>query len=164
VVALALYQWWVLLHLVGVAGFLATHGVSMFVMYRVRRVGGDRTRIAEMISLSRSTVTPMYVFLGMLLLGGVVAGVQSHSFNDWWIWEAIIVLVLATGAMYGLAKPHMNRLLEACTVRPSGVPRVSDEELADLLDGPRTALITAIGAGALVVILYLMIFKPGIRF
>lgn len=162
--AFVFYQWWVLLHLVGVAGFLATHGVSMFVMYRVRAVGGNRERIAEMISLSRSTVIPMYVFLGLLLLGGIVAGLQNDWFNDWWIWEAIVVLLIATGAMYGLAKPHMNRLLEACTVRPSGVPRVSDEELHELLSGPRTSLITLIGAGGLVVILYLMIFKPGIRF
>jgi cytochrome bd-type quinol oxidase subunit 2 len=164
VYAIALYQWWVLLHLVGVAGFLATHGVSMFVLYRVRAVGGNRDRIAEMISLSRSTVIPMYVFLGVLLLGGVVAGVQGDWFSSWWIWEAIVVLLIATGAMYALAKPHMDRLLEACTVRPSGVPRVSDEELAELLSGARTHLITAIGAGALVVILYLMIFKPGTRF
>jgi cytochrome bd-type quinol oxidase subunit 2 len=164
VYALALYQWWVLLHLVGVAGFLATHGVSMFVMYRVRAVGGNRDRIADLIALSRSTVIPMYAFLGMLLLGGIVAGLQNDWFNDWWIWEAIVVLLITTGAMYGLAKPHMNRLLEACTVRPSGVPRVSDEELNELLSGPRTTLVTAIGAGALIVILYLMIFKPGIRF
>jgi cytochrome bd-type quinol oxidase subunit 2 len=164
VYAFAFYQWWVLLHLVGVAGFLATHGVSMFVLYRVRGVGGNRERIAEMISLSRSTIVPMYVFLGMLLLGGIVSGVQGDWINDWWIWEAIVVLLIATGAMYALAKPHMDRLLEACTVRPSGVPRVSDEELAGILSGPRTTLITAIGAGALLVILYLMIFKPGIRF
>jgi cytochrome bd-type quinol oxidase subunit 2 len=162
--AFALYQWWVLLHIVGVAGFLATHGVSMFVLYRVRAVSGNRDRIADLISLSRASVTPMYVFFLMLLVGGVVAGVQGDWFNDWWIWEAIVVLLLATGAMYGLAKPHMDRLLEACTVRPSGVPRVSDEELNELLSSPRTTLVTAIGAGALLVILYLMIFKPGIRF
>ncbi len=157
-------RWWLLLHLVGVVGFVGSHGVSMFALLRVGKVGGSRERISELIAFSRSTVTPMYISLGLLLLGGIVTGAQTDSFNDWWIWEAIVVLVVATGFMVAVAKPYMSRLLEACTVRPSGVPRVSDEELQELLSGPTNRIVTAIGSVALVVILYLMIFKPGVRF
>ena len=74
------------------------------------------------------------------------------------------MLVVATGFMLAVAKPYMSRVLEACTVRPSGVPRVSDEELQELLSGPTNRIVSAIGSVALVVILYLMIFKPGVRF
>jgi hypothetical protein len=156
-------QWWLLLHIVGVVGFVASHGVSMFALLRVGKVGGNRERISELIAFSRSTVVPMYISLGLLLLGGIVTGTQTDAFNDWWIWEAIVVLVVATGFMMAVAKPYMSRLLEACTVRPSGVPRVSDEELQELLSGPTTRIVSAIGSVALVVILYLMIFRPGVR-
>ena len=47
-----------------------------------------------------------------------------------------------------------------CQLRPSGVPRVSDEELATVLRSSRAYLITAIGVIGMLAILYLMIFKP----
>jgi hypothetical protein len=40
------------------------------------------------------------------------------------------------------------------------VPRVSDEELGEVLRSGRAHLITAIGVVGLLAILYLMIFKP----
>jgi hypothetical protein len=49
-------------------------------------------------------------------------------------------------------------------VRPSGVPRTSDEELTALLRSSTTWVITAIGTIGILVILYLMIFKPGNTF
>jgi uncharacterized membrane protein len=157
-----MYRWWVLLHIVGAAGFLATHGVSMFVLYRVRGAGLDRGRMLDYLTLSGFTVLPMYVSLGILLSGGILAGISGQWFSDWWIWLSILILVLTTGAMFGLAKPYFARLKGACEVRPSGVPRVSDEELRQILDGPTTTLITTIGGVGLLVILYLMVFKPGV--
>jgi hypothetical protein len=64
--------------------------------------------------------------------------------------------------MYLVAKPYFERLKAACEVRPSGVPRVSDEELRQILGGPSTNLVAAIGGVGLLIILYLMVFKPGV--
>ena len=49
---------------------------------------------------------------------------------------------------------------EAVEVRPSGVPRKSDEELDEILRARIGLVNTAIGAASLVVIAWLMIFKP----
>ncbi len=48
-------------------------------------------------------------------------------------------------------------------MRPSGVPRVSDEELQELVAGPasKANLISAIGVVGLAVIVFLMVTKPG---
>jgi hypothetical protein len=48
----------------------------------------------------------------------------------------------------------------ACELRPSGVPRVADEDLALVLRTPWTHLVTAIGIAGLGGLLYLMTFKP----
>jgi hypothetical protein len=157
-----MYRWWVLLHILGVAGFLTAHGVSMYVLYQVRAVDLDRGRILGLLSFSGSTTVPMYVSLLALLAGGVLAGISGGWFSYWWIWLSILVLVLTTAAMYAMAKPYFERLKAACEVRPSGVPRVSDEELRQILQGPSTNLIAGIGGAGLLIILYLMIFKPGV--
>jgi hypothetical protein len=157
-----MYQWWLLLHIVGVAGFLTAHGVSMYVLYQVRAVDLDRGRILGLLTFSGSTTMPMYVSLLLLLAGGVAAGISGQWFSYWWIWLSILVLLLTTAAMYLVAKPYFERLKAACEVRPSGVPRVSDEELRQILGGPSTNLVAAIGGVGLLIILYLMVFKPGV--
>jgi uncharacterized membrane protein len=49
---------------------------------------------------------------------------------------------------------------ESVEIRPSGVPRKSDEELEEILRS-RVGMVNAvIGGAALVVIAWLMIFKP----
>lgn len=159
-----MYRYWVLLHIAGVLAFMAIHGVSMFTAFRIRHLELDRTRIADAIAFSGTTTRPMYVSLVVLVVAGSVAGYQGKWLDDWWIWIAVVVLVAATGLMTALAAPYFRRITEACAVRPSGVPRTSDEELTSLLNGSTTTVITVIGSVALLIILYLMIFKPGQTF
>ncbi|HEY6566292.1 MAG TPA: hypothetical protein VI341_02135 [Actinomycetota bacterium] len=159
-----MYRYWFMLHIIGVIAFMAAHGASMFTMFRVRNLDLDRARIADAISFSGTTTRPMYISLAVLVIAGFVAGVQGNWLDDWWLWIAVVVLLITTGLMTAIAAPYFRRITEACGVRPSGVPRTSDEELTALLHGPTTTLITAIGAIGLLVILYLMIFKPGQTF
>ena len=153
------WQWWLLLHLTGVLVFVGAHGVSMFVMYRIRSER-DRRRIAELIALSGTTTRPMYIGLLILTIGGVGAGLSLHLFSQWWLWISIAILLVTIGLMTGLAKPYFRRVTAACEIRPSGVPRVSDEELEQLLRSGEMNAITAVGAVGLLAILYLMLFKP----
>jgi hypothetical protein len=157
-----MYRWWVLLHIVGVAGFLTAHGVSMYVLYQVRAVDLDRAKIHGLLTFSGATTMPMYVSLLLLLVGGIAAGISGRWFSYAWIWISLLILLLTTAGMYVVAKPYFERLKAACEVRPSGVPRVSDEELKQILDGPATTTVAAIGGAGLLIILYLMVFKPGV--
>ena len=153
------WQWWLLVHLTGVLVFVGAHGVSMFVMFRIRGER-DRQRIAGLITFSGTTTKPMYVGLVILTVGGVGAGLTLHLFSQWWLWIAIAILLITIGLMTGLAKPYFRRITAACEVRPSGVPRVSDEELEQLLRSGEAHVISAIGVVGLLSILYLMLFKP----
>jgi hypothetical protein len=155
------YHFWVLLHLLGVAAFLISHGGSMFVLFRIRKLGGDRNKIEDLLAFSGETVVPMYVSIGVLIVAGSIAGFAGKWFHYWWIWAAIGVLAATTGLMTVTARPYVQRVKAACAVRPTGVPRASDEELTELLNGSTPAVVTAIGVVGLLVIFYLMIFKPG---
>ena len=155
------YNWWVLLHVAAVLAFVGTHGVSMVVLFRLRKER-DRRKLEELIAFSGTTVRPMYISLGVLLASGVVAGIQGQWFKYWWIWAAIGVLLLSSVSMTIVARPYFKKVGEACGVRPTGVPRKSDEELDQILRGSSFHVINVTGTLGLLVILYLMIFKPGV--
>jgi hypothetical protein len=158
-IALALYNWWKLLHVLGVLGFVMFHGVSIWVALRLRSER-DRGRIAELLQFSGSTVQGMYVSLGLLILFGVIAGFAGKWWSSWWIWLALLILLGMVGEMTAVAKPYYQRVKEAVEVRPSGIPRRSDEELDEILRSPLALFNSVLGLAALAVLAWLMVFKP----
>jgi hypothetical protein len=153
------FRWLLYLHIASVLALLGTHGTSMTVLYRIRRER-DRSRILDLVTLSGETIVPMYISLAAIVVTGVLVGLKVHVFSEWWIWAAIVILVVVAALMGAIARPYFARVKEACQVRPSGVPRVSDEELTEILKAPTAHVISAIGVVGLVVILYLMVFQP----
>src|SRR5437879_6182270 len=105
----SVYQWWVFVHLVGVFGFLAAHGVSMTVTFKLR-TERDPKRISDLLALSGTSIQYFYYSTGLLLLGGIVAGFLGHWWAQGWIWAAIVVLVLTSMAMLGVARPYYRRV------------------------------------------------------
>jgi uncharacterized membrane protein len=153
------YNWWKFLHVAGVLAFVLFHGVSIMAALRLR-TERDRVRVAELLRFSGSSVLGMYVSLGWLIVFGVVAGIKGGWWNDGWFWISVAILVLVVGEMSAVARPYYQRVKESVEIRPSGVPRKSDEELEEILRS-RVGLVNAIiGGAALVVIAWLMIFKP----
>jgi hypothetical protein len=156
------YSWLLYLHLAAVLALLGTHGVSMTVLYAIRKER-DRAKILAMVGVSGQAIVPMYVSIGAVIVFGSLLWFKmrlAYGVGTVWIWSAIVILIAVIGLMTMTAKPYFARVKEACQVRPSGVPRVSDEELGEVLRSPRAHLITAIGVIGLAAILYLMIFKP----
>ncbi len=150
--AFTAYTWWKFMHVAGVIAFVMFHGVSMTVALQLRRER-DRGRIATMTQLSGSSLRGMYVALLWLIVFGVIG-------NDGWFWISVGLLVVAIAEMSAVARPYYERVKEAIEVRPSGVPRRSDEELDEILRSPIGLWNTVFGIAVLAVIAWLMIFKP----
>lgn len=156
-----MYRAWVFVHLIGVAGFLVTHGVSMWALFAVRAVDGDRDRILEWCETSKRTLRPMYISFVLLLLGGTAAGIDGSRFAEGWLLGSFVLLLVLTASMSMVASPHMKRLREGCTRWADGTYTLTDDELQAVLDGPATTITVVSGSVGLLVILYLMVFKPG---
>jgi len=153
------YRWWKLLHVLGVLGFVMFHGVSIVVAFRLGKER-DRTRIAELLQFSGASIQGMYASLVVLVVFGVVAGFAGKWWSYWWIWISLGLLVLTGVEMGFVARPYYQQLKDAIQLRPSGVPRKSDEELDQLLRSRLAMLNAAWGLAALVLIAWLMIWKP----
>jgi len=153
------YRWWKFLHVLGVLGFVMFHGVSVVVALRLRKER-DRRRIQELLQLSGSSLVGMYVSLGLLVLFGVIAGFVQDWWRFWWIWISLGLLVVSIAEMSVVSRPYYQQLKDAVQLRPSGVPRKSDEELEQLLRSPKALGNAVFGFATLAVIAWLMIWKP----
>jgi len=151
-------RWWLLLHLLGVFGFLLAHGVSVNVAFRIRKER-DRVKIKDLISLSGSSVRLMYVSLALLLAGAFAMTFQLHLWGATWIRLSLALLIVTIIFMIGMASPYYKRVSEAVELRPSGVPRKSDEELEVILRSPVPMIVAGAGFFSLFAILYMMVFQ-----
>lgn len=154
-----MYQWWVFVHLVGVFAFLGSHGVSMGVSFRLR-TERDPQRVGDLLQLSGWAIRTFYVSLAVLLIGGIVAGFLGHWWSSAWIWASIVVLLLTSLAMYGLARPYYRRIRLVARAKAEGGTAVTDDQFDQILRSNRSVAVIGIGAVGLLVILYFMLFKP----
>ncbi len=156
-----MYQWMVFVHLVGVLAFLATHGVSMGVLFRLRRER-DPAKVNELMALSVASIRAFYVSFGILLAGGITAAFLGHLWNQTWLWAAIGILVVVTLAMYGMASPYYRRIRFVSRAMAGGSEAVTAEQFDQILSSGRQNTIAAIGAVGLLAIVYLMVMKPAL--
>lgn len=155
----SVYRWLVFLHVAGAFGFLLAHGTSVAVIFRLRSER-DRAKISALTSLSASTIGPTYVSLGLILAAGVIAGFQGKWWGQGWIWAALAILIVVAGLMFPLGTLYYRKARAAAQVDEFGEPEISDEELEILLRSGRPWLLALLGFGSLLVILWLMMFKP----
>jgi len=161
-----LYPWIVFIHVAAAFLFVMGHGASMWVSDQIRRER-DPARIRALLELSSRSLGLVYGSLLTLLIAGIVAGVMGSYFSQGWIWAAIIVLIAVIVLMYALASRYYGLVREAVGMRSYQTPKdapdptpLSAEELAALVDSRRPDVIGLVGVIGLLILLWLMMFKP----
>lgn len=161
-----MYQWIVLLHIVGAFVFVLSHGVAIFMVNELPKQRDSR-RVLALLDLSSASLNAVYIGLLLLLVGGIWAGIYNGHFGRGWIWAAIIVLVAIIAVMYVVATPYFKRLRLAVGQRVMGMPKdapdptpLPEAEILAIAAKSPVAVLTAVRFGGLLVILWLMVLKP----
>jgi hypothetical protein len=124
--------------------------------------------MSALLDLSSASLGGLYVGLLLLLIGGIWAGIAREWFtHSVWIWLALGLLVAITVVMYAVATPYFRSLRGALGIRsqygpkdaPEPVPE-SDAAVAAIAAKSPVAILSAVGVGGLVLILWLMVVKP----
>lgn len=156
----------VFLHIAGVFLFLLGHGGSANVAFQLKSERNP-DRIRALLDLSVWSYIGMYVGLLLLLITGIIAGFMGNYWGSGWIWAAIILFVALFAFMGVLGSSYYGRVRTAVGLQPYrrtaqvALGKVaSEQELGALLNTNRPILLTAVGVGGLLVILWLMMFKP----
>ncbi len=142
-----------LVHLLGVFLFVGGLAVAA-VSFESARRKKEAAEIATLLGLSRWGVVLVGAGGAILLVGGLWLAGVVHAYGDAWL-DAAIVLFVALSALGGIGgqRPKQARLLAT----EGGDPA----ELRRLLDDRATLAMNYVSALLVVVILVLMIWRPG---
>lgn len=164
-----LYSWLVFVHLAALLAFVMAHGVSVGVLFALRRPGSlERTR--SLLDLSTSSFTAVYFSVLLILISGIAAGILHglFTFGPWWLWLSL-ALFLGIAMFMGYVRwVQMTEVRHAAGMQtPDDVkkgiaaPEPGNEAaIVAAVEKVRPWLILAVGFGGLLVILLLMMFKP----
>lgn len=142
-----LYSWLRFLHLLGLATFLLSHGVTIGASLALRGPASPASR--GLLRLSAASGSVAFPALALMIVTGVWMAFAAHLWGKFWIWASIVVFVALVMAMGFVA----NAYRAARSTR-------SDPELDARLRATRPVAAAWIGGVGLLVLLYLMVFKP----
>ena len=155
-----MYHWLVALHLLGLIVFVMCHGVSMFVAFRVRRET-NRELVAAFLSLSNRATQAMYAGLLMLGIGGLGAALNIGWLTAPWVIASYVVLIVTLIVMWAVGAGYYYPLRDGLE-GTAKTPRLEDAALVQMLSTSRRPdILGAVGMGALVILVWLMVLKPG---
>lgn len=160
------YRWVVFIHILFVFGFLIAHGTSVAVALKLRRER-DRERLKGYLDLSSITVGIVHLTIFGVVITGVALGFMRRWWGQAWIWLSLALLIALFASMSVFGTRFYDRVRLAVGTTPFYDPKrletsttASDAERQGLLATSRPIWIAAVGVVGLLVILWLMIFKP----
>jgi len=161
-----MYNWLVFLHVASVLSFMMAHGVSASVAFALRRERNPE-RVRALLELSANSYGLMYISLLVILVSGVIVTFLGGFWNRGWIWASLILLIAISAAMGILGGRYYSEARKAAGLpyhdRGKAFPAQparSPEEVEAALANANPPLLAAIGFGGLLVMVWLMMFKP----
>lgn len=162
-------------HVIGVFAFLLAHGVSAGAMFRLRRER-DPAALRALLGLSHASLIVMSVGALLLFVSGIVAGFSGEYWTDgdFWLWASLIIFIAVALLMTPLARMPLDRVRKALD-EPASAPPTLDGKVEPTLDGTveptpaslevalsalRPMLVASLGVGTVVVLTWLMMYKP----
>lgn len=161
-------RWLVLAHVLSAFAMLVVHAPSMGILLRLR-TERDPAAVRALLDLSRNTTGWTWAAWAMLGLTGATLAFVEHTWGRPWVWGSAVVLGVVTGLMSPLAARAFNEARHAAGLpwfdgkgmRPAGPldPRALDAALAVIRQ--RAWAVTLLGTAGAVVLVWLMVMRPG---
>src|SRR5437762_5290958 len=142
-----MYQWIVFVHIASVMGLLLVHPVTVAFHMKEER---DDTRLRELLEVTERASTLRWVFFGLTIATGLLLAGLGGFFGTAWVWGALVVFVVIGVVMNVYGGRTIDRVADTH----------DDAEMEKLLTRLRPGILAVTGAGGLLLVLYLMLFKP----
>jgi 4-hydroxybenzoate polyprenyltransferase len=142
-----MYRWIVFVHIASVLGLLLVHPVT--VAFHLKEERND-IRIRELLEVSEAASILRWIFFGVTLASGILLGFMGSFWGSFWIWAALATFIAIAVVMNVYGGRTIDRIADTR----------DDAEMERLLTRFRPGILAVTGAGGLLVILYLMLFKP----
>lgn len=161
------YKLFLLLHIASaIIGFGGVVLNGVYAQRARKRPPAEALAVVEDNAWVSFKVAEIFIYLTAVFgLGLVGLSDEIWKFSQLWVWLAIVIYVVALGVSHGLLMPRVKRLIAlmreiATGAPPAGGPPPQAAELAKV--GPQIGGLSMVLHLALVAILVLMIWKPGV--
>lgn len=148
--------WIVFVHVAAVLIAFLAHGVSAGMALKLGSVR-DRTTVKALLDMSQQSLLVFAASLLVLVVAGIVLGFMGDFWGRLWLWVSIVIFAVVFLTMTPMAAHRMRRLREIVEVEPT--PEL-DAEMSQVLSTWRPMPTLVMGIGGLLVIVWLMMFKP----
>ncbi|HYK97676.1 MAG TPA: hypothetical protein VEU77_04730 [Candidatus Acidoferrales bacterium] len=135
------------LHVASVLGLLIVHPVTVAFHLKEER---DDTRIRELLEVTEAASLLRWVFFWLVIASGLLLGLMGGFLGTAWLWAALVIFVLIGLVMNLYGGRTIDRIADTR----------DDTEMERLLSQFRPMILAVTGAGGLLLVLYLMLFKP----
>jgi 4-hydroxybenzoate polyprenyltransferase len=142
-----MYQWIVFVHIASVLGLLLVHPVTVAFHLKEER---DDTRIRELLEVTEAASRLRWVFFALVIVSGGVLGAMGSFWGAAWFWAALVIFVLIGVVMNRYGGRMIDRITDTR----------DDAQMERLLARFNPWVLAVTGTGGLLLVLYLMLFKP----
>ena len=142
-----MYQWIVFVHIASVLGLLLVHPVT--VAFHLKEERND-VRIRELLEVSEAASTLRWTFFGLTIATGILLGVMSGSWGTAWFVASLAIFVAIGLVMNVYGGRTIDRIADT----------KDDAEMERLLSRFQPMILAVTGTVGLLLVLYLMLFKP----
>jgi len=155
-------QWLLFLHVATVLAFMLGHGLQVGVMWRQREEPDPRRNLAFFEVLPSSL--PLRILGASVILSGLLLTAAMSLWDRAWIWLSIGALAAIWVVMWRYGGLYYDAI-ETAGARAIEAEGTADEPSARAAWdrarlGPEPAVLTIVGVGGLLAILWLMMFRP----
>jgi uncharacterized membrane protein len=127
---------------------------------------GEALAIMEANTFVAEKVAQIFIYLTAVWGFGLVGlSDEVWKFSQTWVWLSIVLFVIAVGISHGVMRPRIHRMLDlmravATRGAPAGGPPPEAKEMGAI--GQQVGMTGVVLDVFLVVLLVLMIWKPGV--
>ena len=163
---MSVYLLLVFVHILAVFAFLMAHGVSVAVAFALKRERNlDHIRV--LMNLSGASIGVVHISLLVVLVLGVVMGFMGKWWGHGWIWVSLGLLIamyvymgLAGSGFYGKVRKAVGQEYMVAGKMHQADEPASQEVIDALLNKANPALLAVVGYAAIILLNWLMKFKP----
>ena len=157
-----MYKLLIFLHILGAVLFMFAHGASALAMFDLRK-HRDPAAVRALMGLR---TTQLWGFsVGFLLLGitAIVLGIMLGNWGRFWMWGSTVIFLVIWTVMGSWGRSYFDAIdmaLDPDGEKAQKAKKPETRSLDEVLDSGRPWLLAWVGIGGIMIILWLMIYKP----
>jgi len=157
-----MYNWIVYMHVASIFVFLVQHAAEIFVTFRLREQEGPDGIPAVYSFLPDNNSRNLRITYLLIIMTGGIAGLMSTWWKQGWMWTSLGVMIVIWFVMHRLGGDYLNAV-DAITdeaFKNKDDPSAIEKFKMDLKARREPAIMTATSVISMLIILWLMMFKP----